>query len=74
MMNIPSGMDKQSLKSSEAQAEKTYVIGDVHGCYHTLKALMQHIEHDARVIFVGDLCDRGLYTRQTIAFVIENGY
>jgi len=51
-----------------------YVIGDVHGCLHTLKALLIKLPKDARIIFVGDLCDRGLYSKDVIELVIEKGY
>jgi serine/threonine protein phosphatase 1 len=51
-----------------------YVIGDVHGCYYTLLELLEKIPKDSRVIFVGDLCDRGLYSKEVIDLVINNNY
>lgn len=54
--------------------DKTFVIGDVHGCYHTLKTLLEKLPQDARVIFVGDLCDRGLHSKEVFELVIEKGY
>lgn len=53
---------------------KTYIIGDVHGCYHTLLELLKKLEQNSRIIFVGDLCDRGLYSKEVIELVIENNY
>ena len=53
---------------------KTYVIGDVHGCYYTLLDLVAKLPQDADLIFVGDLCDKGLYTKEVISFVKEGGY
>lgn len=50
----------------------TYVIGDVHGCYNTLLDLINKLPKDSRIIFVGDLCDRGLYSREVIEYVIDN--
>jgi len=40
---------------------KTWAIGDVHGCGHTLATLLQRIGPgaDDHVIFLGDLIDRG---------------
>jgi bis(5'-nucleosyl)-tetraphosphatase (symmetrical) len=42
---------------------RTYVIGDLQGCAHEAEALLDHIEKDAqgdaRIIFVGDLINRG---------------
>lgn len=52
----------------------TFVIGDVHGCYHTLQNLIAKLPTGADLIFVGDLCDNGLYTKEVIEFVISGGY
>lgn len=54
--------------------KKTYVIGDVHGCYYTLKELLHKLPHNSRIIFVGDVCDRGSYTKRVIDLIIENEY
>lgn len=54
--------------------EKIYVIGDVHGCYYTLKDLIKKLPKNARLIFVGDICDRGLYTKRVFDLIIENEY
>ena len=35
------------------------IIGDVHGCFDTLIALIAKLPTDAKIIFVGDLIDRG---------------
>lgn len=52
------------------------VIGDVHGCYKTLLALMAKIpvEHKNRVCFAGDLIDRGPRSREVVQYVIDNGF
>ena len=41
--------------------ENIYVIGDVHGCYRSLLALIEQLPHkfDSKICFVGDLIDRG---------------
>lgn len=36
-----------------------YIIGDVHGCYDTLIALIKKLPEKAEIIFLGDLIDRG---------------
>ncbi|MDY0081777.1 MAG: metallophosphoesterase [Ignavibacteriaceae bacterium] len=49
------------------------VIGDVHGCYNTLKALVQKIRvqyPDITIYCVGDLVDRGNLSAQVIDFII----
>ena len=54
--------------------KKHYIIGDVHGEYKTLLALLEKIPNDAEIIFVGDLIDRGLQSREVVALVRERGY
>lgn len=54
--------------------ENIYVVGDVHGCFHTLQNLVTCLPKDAQLIFVGDLCDKGNFSRDVIDFVIQNNY
>lgn len=54
--------------------KKIYIIGDVHGCYFTLLDLLKRLEDNSRIIFVGDLCDRGLYSKEVINLIIKNKY
>lgn len=51
-----------------------FVIGDVHGCYHTLVKLLQQLPSDAEPIFVGDLCDKGKHSKEVIELVMNNGW
>lgn len=51
-----------------------YVIGDVHGCYNTLLNLINKLPKNADLIFVGDLCDRGKYSKEVIEFVLSHNY
>lgn len=53
---------------------KTYIIGDVHGCYLTLRALIDKLEKDSKIIFVGDLIDRGPRSKEVVQFVKENNF
>ena len=51
-----------------------WVLSDVHGCYHTLKKLVERvksIDSHASLIFVGDYVDRGPYNREVIDYCIE---
>ncbi|MDR3450383.1 MAG: metallophosphoesterase family protein [Alphaproteobacteria bacterium] len=57
---------------------RLYAIGDIHGCLPLLKDLLQKIDDEcraanvtARKIFLGDYIDRGLYSRQTIDFLLD---
>ena len=52
----------------------TYVIGDVHGHYKTLLALTEKLPQNAKLIFVGDLIDRGPQSMEVVKFVRESGY
>lgn len=48
------------------------VIGDIHGCYYTLKALVEKVRSkysDIPIYCVGDLVDRGNFSFQVIDFV-----
>jgi len=51
-----------------------FVIGDVHGCFETLKALINKLPKDAEICFVGDLIDRGPKSKDVVEFVINNNY
>jgi len=54
--------------------KKYYVIGDVHGEYQTLLALVEKLPHDAKLVFVGDLVDRGSQSKEVVAFVKKNNH
>lgn len=50
------------------------VIGDIHGCLLTLKALIAKFPKDQEFVFVGDLIDRGPRSAEVVKFIRENGY
>lgn len=50
------------------------IIGDIHGCFKTLKALIKQLPKDATLCFVGDLIDRGSNSMDVVDFVIANDY
>ena len=52
----------------------TFVIGDVHGCYHTLIKLVKKLPKNANIIFLGDLCDKGNFSKEVLEFVINNNH
>jgi serine/threonine protein phosphatase 1 len=52
------------------------VIGDIHGCYHTLKELVERIKHKysvSEIYCVGDLIDRGNFSCEVIEFIKDQG-
>ncbi|MBL7128637.1 MAG: serine/threonine protein phosphatase [Ignavibacteria bacterium] len=49
------------------------VIGDIHGCYYTLLNLFERIKDECSQVFtVGDLIDRGHYSKEVVQFCIDN--
>ena len=48
---------------------KTYAIGDVHGCFDTLEQLLQQIPNKSRLVFIGDIVNRGPKSLETIRTV-----
>lgn len=56
---------------------RDFVIGDLHGCYDELFALLKHVKFDYkndRVFSTGDLIDRGPKSLETIALLKENWF
>ncbi len=59
--------------------DKIDIIGDIHGCYHTLTDLLAKLgyeekdgvwQHPSRIaVFIGDYIDRGLYTLQVLELI-----
>lgn len=52
-----------------------YVIGDIHGCYQDMIALLNKIEsqdQDAQIIFVGNFIDRGPDVDKVLEWCLEN--
>ena len=47
------------LTSSPSQGARHWVIGDVHGCADSLKALVARLPQSDRLVFCGDLINRG---------------
>lgn len=53
-----------------------YIIGDVHGCYKTLLALIDKLPNkkNSKICFVGDLVDKGSQSKDVVEFVKLNNY
>lgn len=49
------------------------VIGDIHGCYKTLQALLKKCPNE-QVYLVGDLIDRGPQSAEVVQAAIDNGW
>jgi len=52
---------------------RTLVIGDIHGCYTALLAVVEAagLSPDDRLVTVGDYVDRGPQTREVVAWLCE---
>jgi serine/threonine protein phosphatase 1 len=53
-----------------------YIIGDVHGCYKTLRALIDKLpqKEQSHICFVGDVIDRGKDSKKIIEFIQAHYY
>lgn len=61
-MPINASVAKKSWNIGRNHAGRDFVVGDLHGCYSLLDALLLHVSFDKskdRLISVGDLIDRG---------------
>lgn len=56
--------------------ENIYIIGDVHGCYKSLLALIEQLPNKkkSKICFVGDLVNRGPNSYEVIKLIMENNY
>lgn len=56
--------------------ENIYIISDVHGCYKTLLALIEQFpnKQNSKIVFVGDLVDKGNNSYDVIEFIKNNNY
>lgn len=52
---------------------RTLAIGDVHGCYRALSALMEAVRPgvDDRLVFLGDYVDRGPDSKKVVQWLID---
>ncbi|NQU32993.1 MAG: serine/threonine protein phosphatase [Bacteroidetes bacterium] len=59
---------------------RLFAIGDIHGCFDSLKELVEHkikLQKNDKLILLGDYIDRGEKSKETIDFIIqlqEKGY
>lgn len=55
-------------------SEQKYIaIGDIHGCFHSMKALLEKLEpyYDRKFVFVGDYIDRGPGSKQVVDYLLD---
>lgn len=59
--------------------KRLFVIGDIHGCYYELKALLEKTDkiinpETESYVFLGDYIDRGPDTKKVIDLLVERSY
>lgn len=51
----------------------TIILGDIHGCFNTMVRLLNRAPKGVKVVFHGDLIDRGPHSRKVVEFAMQNG-
>lgn len=77
--NKTSKNDKRNVSAERIFDGCAYVIGDIHGCFDELIALLKLVEADIAIqtdgpkyiVFLGDLMDRGPQSKQVIDYLID---
>ncbi|HEY5590252.1 MAG TPA: metallophosphoesterase family protein, partial [Paludibacter sp.] len=55
-------------------SNRTFAIGDIHGCFDSLKELIENkiqLQRNDKLIFLGDYIDRGSKSKEVIDYIIE---
>ena len=53
---------------------RTIIVGDIHGCFYTLKDLLNKVKYNKqedKIIFLGDYIDRGKNSYEVVSFLID---
>lgn len=61
-------------KSLELSNNNLNIVGDLEGRLLTLQALLAKMPQDATLVSLGDICDRGSKSKETIEFLMKNGH
>jgi serine/threonine protein phosphatase 1 len=69
--------NKPLIRAITQRPKRLYAVGDIHGCYGELRALMEYLTKelalsaDDQLIFIGDYIDRGKGAKQVIDLLLE---
>jgi hypothetical protein len=68
------GIDRRKMAAEVWMAARTIVVGDIHGCYNELMALLEKVElgRDDRVVSVGDLIAKGPKSREVLQLFMSD--
>ena len=53
---------------------RIYAIGDIHGCFNSMKELIENkiqLRKEDKLIFLGDYIDRGPDSKKVLDYIIE---
>lgn len=50
----------------------TYSCADLHGCYDLYKSINDFLKPEDQVVFLGDACDRGPQSWETVCAILDN--
>lgn len=59
------------MKKVELKKQNLFIIGDIHGEYKFLKEMLKNVPKNTKIIFLGDLIDRGEDSLKTVQIVKE---
>lgn len=54
--------------------DRLVAIGDIHGCVHTLKDLLNRVSYSSQtdtLVFIGDYIDRGYFSYEVVSMLIK---
>ena len=54
--------------------DRLVAIGDIHGCVHTLKDLLNRVSYSSQtdtLVFIGDYIDRGYFSYEVVDMLIK---
>ena len=55
-------------------SERLFAIGDIHGCFDSLKELVEHkiqLQKSDKLVLLGDYIDRGDKSKEVVEYIIE---
>lgn len=61
------------LLPTTANSGEVFAIGDIQGCFKSLEGLLEQLPADARLVFVGDLVNRGPDSLAVLRFIKSLG-
>jgi serine/threonine protein phosphatase 1 len=68
--NLIYQINKKSFPATTMQT--TCIIGDIHGCFSSLTALLDRVQHRAdTIVFLGDYIDRGPDSKKVVEQVLQ---